>query len=106
MNFTVEDQPSGYIDITCYFAEESNADECRITLQEYNNSKSCNFTVPRKEEDKATITVTLPNGTYTLLAYDYEAGAVDNPAFITTLSVQNSSEVSGIVNIHILYEDL
>ena len=103
MTVTVADQLSGYADITCYFAKESIADECRITLQEYNNSLSCNFSVPRKEEDKATITVILPSGTYTLLAYDYEARAVDNPAFTTTLSVHSSPEVSGIVNVHILY---
>jgi len=100
---TVTDQLSGYADITCYFAKESIADECRIILQEYNNSLSCNFSVPRKKEDKATITVTLPSGTYTLLAYDYKVGAVDNPAFITTLSVQSSPEVSGIFNAPILY---
>jgi len=100
---TVADQLSGYADILCYFAKESIADECRIILQEHNNFSSCNFTVPKKEEDKATITVTLPSGTYTLLAYDYKAGAVDNPAVITTLFVQSSPEVSGIFNIPILY---
>ena len=99
---TIHNQLPGYIDINCHFAEGSNANGCRITAitqQEYNNSTPCEFVVYREEEDKATVTVTLPHENYTLLVHDYEAEAVDNPAFTTTLSLQSSAQVSGIVDI-------
>ena len=79
MDTTFQNQLSGYLDITCHFAKGSNANGCRITaitLQDveiYDNSTSCEFIAYREEEDKATVTVTLPNENYTLLAYDYEA---------------------------------
>ena len=101
---TFQNQHSGYLDITCHFAKGSNANGCRITaitLQdlEYNISTPCEFIVYREKEDKATVTVTLPNENYTLMVHDYEAGAVDNPAFTTTLSLPGSAQVSGIVDI-------
>ena len=97
---TTHDQLSGYIDITCHFAEGSNAKGCRITaisLQEYNTSTTCEFIAYREEEDKATISVILPNEKYTLLVHDYEAEADDNPAFTTTLSLEGSAQVSGTI---------
>ena len=99
MNTTIRNQLSGYIDITCHFAEGSNANGCKITAITQQESKPCEFIAYREKEDKATVTVTLPNGNYTLLVYDYEAVAVDNPAFTTTLSLQSSAQVSGIVDI-------
>ena len=54
------------------------------------------FFASKEEEDKATITIALPNGTYTLLVYDEEDEAVDNPAFTTILSVICGTQVSGI----------
>ena len=88
---------SGHINITCHFAEGSSANGCRIVVQTIQGAVFCVFAASRKEEDKATITVALPNGTYTLLVYDEEDGAVHNPAFTTTLSVLSGIQVSGIV---------
>ena len=102
MDTTIHNQPSGYIDITCHFAEGSNAKGCRITairVQEYNTSTTCEFIAYREEEDKATVTVVLPNEKYTLLVHDYETGSNNNPAFTTTLSLEGSAQVSGTVDI-------
>ena len=60
----------------------------------------------REEEEKATISVALPNGTYTLLVYDEEDEAVHNPAFTTILSVLCGTQVSGtessVYSLHIM----
>ena len=60
----------------------------------------------REEEEKATISVALPHGTYTLLVYDEEDGAVHNPAFTTILSVLCGTQISGtessVYNLHIM----
>lgn len=98
---TIHDQ---HTDITCYFSQESDIKGCKIALQipENNNNTFCQFVASKTDGNKATVTVALPDGTYTLLAYDDEDGAVHNPAFTTTLSVHGSPQVSGRVRQTIL----
>ena len=95
----------GYTDVTCYFARESEAKGCRIVVQTLQNVTSCVFFASKEEEDKATITIALPNGTYTLLVYDDE-DEVHNPAFTTILSVLCGTQVSGtefsVYSLHIM----
>ena len=86
----------GYTDVTCYFAKESDAKGCRIVIQTLQGVTSCVFVASREEEEKAAVTVALPNGTYTLLVYDEEDGAVHNPAFTTVLHIMCGAQVSGI----------
>ena len=99
MNLFPDDQQSGYVDITCYFAKESDAKGCRIVAQPplgNDSTKPCEFAAAREGRDESTVTVALPSGTYKLMVYDDEDEAGHNPAFATTLSVQ-SSQVSGRV---------
>ena len=93
------DQPSGYVNITCYFAKGSNAKGCKIVADSQQVNESCVFAAAREGRDESTVTIALPSGTYTLMVYDDEAGP--NPAFTTTLSVQ-SSQISGRVQ-HIIF---
>ena len=100
MNLYPDNQPSGYVDITCYFAKESDAKGCRIVAQPplgNDSTKPCVFVAAREGRDESTVTIALPSGTYTLMVYDDENEAGPNPAFTTTLSVQSSPQVSGRV---------
>ena len=104
MNLFPDDQQSGYVDITCYFAKESDAKGCRIVAQPplgNDSTKPCEFAAAREGRDESTVTVALPSGTYKLMVYDDENEACHNPAFAITLSVQ-SSQVSGRVQ-HIIF---
>ena len=96
-------QLCGCTDITCYFARESDAKGCKIVIQTPRNVTLISCVASREEEDKATITVALSNGTYTLLVYDEEDGAADNPAFITALHILCGAQDSGIVLDSLLY---
>ena len=95
-----DDQLSEYVvDITCYFAEGSDAKGCRIVAHPQpvnDNIKSCEFVATREGRNESTVTVALPNGIYTLMIYDDEEEAARYPAFNTTLSVHNSQQISGI----------
>ena len=90
------DQPSGYVDITCYFAKGSNAKGCRIVADSQQVNEPCEFAAAREGRDESTVTVALPSGIYTLTVYDDEDEAGPKPAFTSTQSVQ-SSQVSGRV---------
>ena len=85
----------GCVDIICYFTRKSDAKECRIVVQTLQGITSCEFVASKGEEDKATVTVTLSNGTYTLMVYDEEDG-VQNPAFTTALHMLCGAQVSGM----------
>ena len=102
----IQERLCGYIDVTCYFARDSDAKGCRIVVQSLQGVTSCVFVASREEDNKANITVALPNGTYTLLVYDEEDEAGPNPAFTTILSVLCGTQVSGtessVYSLHIM----
>ena len=91
-----DNQPSGYVDITCYFAKGSDAKGCKIIVQNKTNATFCDLVATREDRGEARVTVALPNRTYALLIYDVEDGAVHNPALTATLNVLCGTLVSGM----------
>ena len=85
------------MDVVCYFASGSQAKGCKISailVKGHKELLNCEQIVTRKREKSVSISIALPEGEYKLLVYDVEAVSNDelpNPAFLTHITVENSS---------------
>ena len=87
------------VEVTCYFAEDSQAKGCRVDFHSQEGNATCSMTIDKGNELQAYGTFELPDGTYEILVYDIEAdGSLsENPAYEhDEIVVLQGSSVSGL----------
>ena len=91
VEITPQNDVKEFTDITCHFALGSLVKRCRIIISikdgelDKGTNDYCEYTATREEgSTEGTISIMLPRGEYTVVAYDGEDAGVKCPAFNTT----------------------
>ena len=112
VSVTSHGMDAGYVDVVCYFASGSLAKGCKINailVKGHKELLTCEQIVTRKREKSVSVSIALPEGEYKLLVSDVEAVSNDelpNPAFLTQITVENSSVTGIYMYIHWLYQTI